>query len=127
MNWSGFFKRLLPHLIVVFILLAVTFFFLSPMLKGKVLPQNDIRQWQGSFQETKAYQEKTGERTLWTNSMFGGMPTYQIAPYSPNSLLGSRVLYNILVSGWSLPKPANAIFLYCFGFYLLLLAFRVNP
>lgn len=81
----------------------------------------------GSYQETKAYYDSTGTRTLWTNSMFGGMPTYQIAPASPNSLIGTIAIYNVLVSGWSLPKPMNAVFLYGLSFYLLLIAFRVRP
>ncbi len=127
MNWPALRKKLFPHVIIVLIFIAVSFFFLLPLLKGKVLPQNDVRQWAGSFQEIKEFQEKTGERTLWTNSMFGGMPTYQIAPHAPNSLVGTVYLYNILIGGMLFPRPVEAIFMYCLGFYLLLLAFRVNP
>lgn len=127
MNWNELGKKLLPHVIIVFIFIAASFIFLSPMLKGKVLPQNDVKQWAGSYQETKEFLDRTGERTLWTNSMFGGMPTYQIAPYSPNSLIGTVYLYNALIGGMIFPRPMDAILMYCIGFYLLLLAFRVNP
>ncbi|RYD83466.1 MAG: hypothetical protein EOP53_00775 [Sphingobacteriales bacterium] len=127
MNWQKLRKQLLPHIIIILIFIAASFIFLSPMLKGKVLPQNDVRQWTGSYQETKTFLDKTGERSLWTNSMFGGMPTYQIAPYSPNSLYGTVYLYGALIGGFIFPRPMDALFMYCLGFYLLLLAFRVNP
>ena len=126
-DWAQFFRNMRPHLAAIGIFLVLSFVFLAPVFKGRVLPQNDVQQWAGSYQEVKEFGEKTGERTLWTNSMFGGMPTYQIAPASPNSLVGTIWVYNVLVSGWSLPKPINAIFLYCLTFYLLLLAFRVRP
>ena len=127
MNLAAIGKKLLPHVIIMFIFLIVSCAFLSPVLNGKMLPQNDVRQFNGSFQEVKEFQAKTGERSLWTNSMFGGMPTYNIAPYSPNNMFGTGWIWGVLVSGHSLPKPINALFLYCFSFYFLLLAFRVNP
>jgi len=127
MNLASLGKKLLPHIIIIFIFLIVSCAFFSPILSGKMLPQNDVRQFNGSFQEVKAYQDKTGLRSIWTNSMFGGMPTYQIAPYSPNAMFGTGWIFGVLVSGHSLPKPINALFLYFFSFYFLLLAFRVNP
>jgi hypothetical protein len=127
MNLASLGKKLLPHFIIIGIFLVISSMFFSPVLNGKVLPQGDIRQFSGSYQEVKAFQEKTGERSLWTNSMFGGMPTYNIAPYSPNSMIGTGFVYAVLVTEMVLPKPINALFLYMFGFYFLLLAFRVNP
>jgi hypothetical protein len=129
MNWREFGRKMLPHIIVIGIFAILSMFFLTPVWqKHKALPQNDVKQWKGSYEEIRTYQEETGNRTLWTNSMFGGMPTYQIAPYSPNSLVGLKYVYGWLVSGETLfPVPVNAIFLYMFGAYLMLLAFRVNP
>ena len=115
-----------PHLVIILGFLVIAFGFLSPVLSGKRLKQNDVTQWQGSYEEVRDYQEKTGERSLWTNSMFGGMPTYQIAPYSPNSMIGTAYTYDVLVSR-GLPLGVNSVFLYLFGMYFLLLAFRVNP
>ena len=126
MNMEKLFNKLLPHIVAMLLFIAVSFLFLSPMLEGKRLKQNDVRMWAGSYQETKEYAEKTHERTLWTNSMFGGMPTYQIAPYSPNSMVGTIYIYNIVATALIIPAPANALFLYCFGFYMLMLAFRVH-
>lgn len=127
MDWKKLREKLTPHalILVIFVLLSVVMFW--PILKGKTLPQNDVKQWKGSFEETRAYNDTAKTRTLWTNSMFGGQPTYQIAPYSPNSLFGLKVLYGILVSGYTLPMPLNAMLLYMIGFYLLLIAFRINP
>ncbi|MDZ4839118.1 MAG: hypothetical protein SGJ04_03850 [Bacteroidota bacterium] len=117
---------MLPHFIAIMVLLIMTVVYLQPVLKGKMLPQNDVKQFNGSFEEIRKYYAETGDRSLWTNSMFGGMPTYQISPSSPNSMLGTISIYNVLVSGWSLPKPLNAMFLYGLSFYLMLLAFRVR-
>jgi len=120
-------KKLLPHFIIIVIFLIVSFIYMSPAFEGKVMKQHDINMFSGSFQEVKDFQARTGERTLWTNSMFGGMPTYSIAPYSPNAMLGTGWIYGILMGGYGLPVPVNVFFLYCLSFYLLLLAFRVNP
>jgi hypothetical protein len=129
MNWREFGRKMLPHAVAVIVFALLSLFFMSPIWqKHKVLPQGDVKQWKGSYEETRQYQEATGKRTLWTNSMFGGMPTYQIAPYSPNSLIGLKYVYGWFVSGETIfPVPINALFLYMISAYLMLLAFRVNP
>lgn len=71
--------------VVLFLLVNVVYF--SPQLQGKKLPMGDIEQYKGMAEEARAYQEETGETVLWTNSMFGGMPTYQLtAPQNKNLL-----------------------------------------
>lgn len=120
-------KKLLPHVAIILIFFTVTCLYMGPVLSGKVMKQHDVNMFSGSFQEVKEYQQKTGERSLWTNSMFGGMPTYNIAPYSPNNMLGTGWIWGALVSGHSLPVPMNVFFLYCLAFYLLMLSFRINP
>jgi hypothetical protein len=89
-----------------------------------VLPTHDITQHAGSAKEVLDFKEKTGESSLWTNSMFGGMPAYQIAANYPNSLFLTKPLFSLLTRG--LPKPLNMLFLYFIGFYLLLLSYKVN-
>jgi hypothetical protein len=126
MNLASLGKKLLPHAIIMAIFLIVSCIYMSPVMNGKVLKQHDINMFKGSYQEVKDFQDKTGERSLWTNSMFGGMPTYQIAPYSPNNMFITKIVYDVLLGGLFLHYPINVIFLYCFSFYLLLLAFRVN-
>ena len=75
---SHLLKRAFPHLtaILLFLILSLTYF--SPVLEGYKLKQGDIRNWWGMAKETTDFREDVGEEPLWTNSMFGGMPTYQI-------------------------------------------------
>lgn len=124
MNFSLLKKQLLPHLIAIAVLLVVGLVYFSPVLSGKSLPTHDILQHTGMAHEANEFKEKTGESTLWTNSMFGGMPTYQIATSYPNSLFLIKPVYKMLVRG--LPKPLNMLILYFIGFYLLLVSFKVD-
>lgn len=119
------FKRdILPHLIIIVGFLVLSFAYLSPMLKGQVLNQHDIRQWEGSFHQIREFNELTGQKTLWTNAMFSGMPTYQIyLPYQADTFIIKYLRLAILKI---IPHPANSLFAYMLGFYLLMMAFRVN-
>lgn len=116
------FKRLLPHVYIVagFALLALLYCY--PILQGKVLSQHDNISWQGMFQETKTYHEKTGENPLWTNSMFGGMPTYTIGVPETNNYAG---YLNMFLTSF-LGKPASYFFLAMLCFYILMSVMRVN-
>ncbi|MGD9978210.1 MAG: YfhO family protein [Bacteroidales bacterium] len=114
--------KLLPHLVAVLIFMAISLGFFSPLLEGKKLAQHDIAMWKGGAKEVLDYKEKTGEVSLWTNSMFGGMPAYLISVSYTNNLLryADRVL-NFIYS------PANFIFMAMLGFYILLLVMGLNP
>ena len=112
------FKRFLPHLLAVagFALLAVIY--CSPVLNGKRLNQHDIIQSVSAAREVVEFDKQTGEWSWWTNSMFGGMPSYMIAAEYPASLstrLGQYI--NLL-----LPDPANYIWLIMLGGYVLMLS-----
>lgn len=124
MKGFDFKKHLLPHLIAIITFLVVGLIYCSPVLDGKVLPTHDIKQHYGMAKEIKDFKEETGENSLWTNSMFGGMPAYQIAAAYPNNLFLIKPIYQMLVKG--LPKPMNMMFLYFIGFYLMALAFRID-
>lgn len=104
----------------IFIILPVIFF--SPLFSGKELRQSDVNNWKGMAQEIVSYKEKTGEQTLWTNSMFGGMPAYQISVVYHGNLL--QYLDEVISLG--LPKPASYLFLLMAGFYFLLLTLGVD-
>ncbi len=93
------------------------------MFEGKVLNQTDILGYKGSAKEITDYREETHEEALWTNSMFGGMPAYLISMKQPNNIL-SKVFR---IFSFQKGRPAIHIFLYMFGFYILLLLFGVNP
>jgi hypothetical protein len=124
MKGFNFKKHLLPHIIAVVTFIVVALMYCSPVLDGKVLPTHDIKQHYGMAKEIKDFKEETGEHSLWTNSMFGGMPAYQIAAAHPNNLFLIKPIYLLLVKGF--PKPMNMMFLYFIGFYLMALAFRVD-
>lgn len=117
-------KRLLPHagVLLLFYILSVGYF--TPRIfEGKTLFQVDTRKGAAMAREANQYAEKTGERTLWTNSAFSGMPTYQITPSYQ-----AKVIQKVrrAMEGW-LPDPASYLFLYLTGFYILLLTLRLNP
>lgn len=117
------FKKLLPHVVIIASMIIITFIYLQPLLEGKRLQQYDITHWKGMSKEIVDYRAKTGEEPLWTNSMFGGMPAYQISVKHNSNYIG--VLDNVFTLG--LPHPAGMIFLYFIGFYILLISLRVNP
>lgn len=116
-------KQFVPHLVVVLIILVVILAYFSPVLEGKRLKQSDITQWKGMSKEITDFREKTGEEALWTNSMFGGMPAYQISVQYNGNLI--RFIDDIFKFG--LPHPANLVFIYFIGFFILLMVLKVDP
>ncbi|KAF0202750.1 MAG: hypothetical protein FD170_1599 [Bacteroidetes bacterium] len=116
-------KQFVPHLVVVLIILVVILAYFSPVLEGKRLKQSDITQWKGMSKEITDFREKTGEEALWTNSMFGGMPAYQISVQYNGNLI--RYIDDIFKFG--LPHPANLVFIYFIGFFILLMVLKVDP
>lgn len=117
------YKKLLPHLVAVVIMVIITFAYFHPLLDGKKLLQSDITHWKGMSKEITDFRAQTGDEPLWTNSMFGGMPAYQISVKHDSNLL--RFFDNLFALG--LPHPAGLVFLYFIGFYILLVSLRVNP
>lgn len=117
------FKVLQPYLIPVIIIILANIIYFLPQFEGKVVRQGDTIQYQGMSKETADYREKTGEEALWTNSMFGGMPTYQISARAKNNLLQ----YVEKAGQLFIPRPAGYFIFGMLGFYLLLLLLRVNP
>lgn len=118
-------KRFLPDLVVIlgFIILSFAYFFPAD-IEGRILFQHDTAAGVGVGQEAAEYRERTGEYTRWTNSLFGGMPTYQIAPSYPSTepLQGLQKLYRLF-----LPTYVNLTFILLLGFYILLRAFGISP
>jgi hypothetical protein len=115
------FKKLLPHALVLlgFIILSLAYF--SPLLKGKVIYQNDIVQFIGMSKQQKDFKADTGTETYWTNSAFGGMPTYQLGARYPHNYIKKLDLALRF-----LPRPADYLFLYLLSFYVLLLVLKVD-
>lgn len=116
------FKRILPDLVAIVIFAVISFAYFCPAVtEGRILSQHDSVAGIGAGQEGKEYLERTGERTRWTNSIFGGMPTYQMAPSydSTDWLKGIEDLYHLY-----LPTYVWYVFVMLLGFYILLRAFN---
>lgn len=114
-------KQFLPHLGIVVFFIGLALAYCYPLLQGKVIMQSDIIQSLGMQTEIHEYADKTGTPPLWTNSMFSGMPAFQIWAVYPKVLVG-HINIGILAL---LPHPANVIFMYLLFSYLtfLLLGF----
>ncbi|NEN22724.1 YfhO family protein [Cryomorpha ignava] len=120
---SQIFRKILPHLIVIAAFVGISAIYFYPAFTGNQLKQGDITHFRGMSQEISEYRRMFGEEPLWTNSMFAGMPAYQISVLYPNDIL--RFVDQVITLG--LPVPVKYLFLYMVGFYLLLLAFRLKP
>ena len=116
------YKQVLPYLAAIAIFVVITMTYFSPLLEGKKLKQSDITQFKGMSKEISDFRDKTGEEALWTNSMFGGMPAYQISVQYKGNVL--RYLDQLLQL--YLPQPAGMVFLYMIGFFILLLVLKVD-
>jgi hypothetical protein len=117
------FKKALPHLVAVAIFLIVAVIYCKPALNGKVVAQHDTLGWRGMAQQSFEFEEKYGHYPLWTNSMFSGMPAYQIA--MSGSKISVYYVQSIITLG--LPKPINFFFLACICFYFLCVVAGGNP
>ncbi len=118
------FKKYLPTVAAVLIFLALVFMFFNPLWEGKQVSQHDVKTHQGMSKEILDFRESTGEEALWTNSMFGGMPAYQISVQKNENLIQYVDLYLFRLR---LPRPADYVFLYMIGFFILLRVLKVDP
>lgn len=109
------------HLVSLLIFIIAALLYFHPVLKGEKLSQSDITQHIGMAKEVNDYRTTTGLEPYWAESAFSGMPTYQIGTYFPHDYLSylDRLIR-------FLPRPADYLFLYFLGFYVLLLAFKVD-
>jgi hypothetical protein len=116
------FNKYIPHLFSIFGFIIMALLYFYPVLQGKELYQSDIAQYIGMAKEQNDFRAETQEEPFWTNSAFGGMPTYQLGAKYPNDFIGH--LDDVLRF---LPRPADYLFLYFLGFYGLLLVLKVDP
>lgn len=126
MEQKSIIKKLYPYIASLVVFLLISFIYCSPVIQGKVIHQSDVIQAAGMQKEMQDYHKNTGSYTLWTNSMFGGMPTYQIgrggAP-EYNIFAGVAKFMRFNLPGYSV----DIIFLYLLGFFVLLVALGINP
>ena len=116
-------QRLTPHALAIGIFLVVSVLFCLPAFKGMMVSTSDLLGWKGIAQQSFDFKEKHGHFPLWTNSVFSGMPAYQIAmqPTINVSLIYLHYLFTFF-----LPEPASLFFLACTGFYILMVTLRIN-
>ena len=120
-SFETYLKPLLVFLCfsVLSLLLSLTYF--SPVLQGKKIYQSDIVQYTGMAKQQLDFKNETGKETYWTNSAFGGMPTYQLGAKYPHNYIKKLDLKLRF-----LPRPADYLFLYLMGFYILLLTLGID-
>ena len=115
-------QKLYPHLLAIIGFIVISLVYFYPIIQGKKIYQSDIAKYTGMAKEQIDFRAENHTEPYWTNSSFGGMPTYQSGANYPNDYIG--MLDNVIRF---LPRPADYLFLYFLGFYALMLVFRVDP
>lgn len=120
------FKQLLKnnwiHFLAIGLFFLGTFLYFQPQFSGHGLKQHDIEQFKGMSNEIFHHRETAGEEPLWSNSMFGGMPTYQISTYFEGNLF-VQVMNTFYLF---MQSPAGIFFGYLLGFYIMLLCMKID-
>ncbi|MDI1317101.1 YfhO family protein [Flavobacterium sp.] len=115
-------QKLYPHLLAILGFIIISLIYFYPIIQGKKIYQSDIAKYTGMAKEQIDFRAETHTEPYWTNSSFGGMPTYQSGANYPNDYIG--MIDNAIRF---LPRPADYLFLYFLGFYALMLVFKVDP
>ncbi|MGH2664410.1 YfhO family protein [Flavobacterium sp.] len=115
-------QRFYPHALAVLGFVLVSLIYFYPVLQGKKILQSDIVQYTAMAKEQNDFRAESHTEPYWTNSAFGGMPTYQLGANYPHNYI--KMLDNVIRF---LPRPADYMFLYFLGFYVLLLVLKINP
>jgi hypothetical protein len=121
---KALFQKVLPHVIAIATFLIIAVVYCGPALKGMVLNQSDVVQFEGAIKGAEEYRAKhDGNYPMWTNNLFSGMPMFQIGGHGYNFVAG----YSHLILTLGLPKPIGFFFLACISFYFLaVVALRLN-
>ncbi|WP_348719382.1 YfhO family protein [Tenacibaculum dicentrarchi] len=112
---------MMPFAITLVVFAIISLLYFNPVLSGKQIKQNDITQFIGMSKEVKDYRIEKGEEPYWLGNAFSGMPAYQVSAYYPNDFV--RYIDKAIRF---LPRPADYLFLYFFGFFILLTALKVD-
>ncbi|MFS4455717.1 YfhO family protein [Maribacter sp. 2304DJ31-5] len=114
-------KFFITHFFVIVFFIVAALAYFHPVLQGKVIYQHDIAQYTGMAKEQNDFRKSTETEPYWTNSAFGGMPTYQLGANYPHNYI-KKLDRSIRF----LPRPADYLFLYFIGFYILLCCLKVD-
>ena len=113
--------KFLPHFIVLVLFVIISLAYFSPVLQGKKIFQSDIVQYTGMAKQQNDFRKSTGKETYWTNAAFGGRPTYQLGAKYPHNYIKKLDLTLRF-----LPRPADYLFLYFIGMYILFLVLKLD-
>lgn len=116
-------KQFIPHGVAIIIFLLLSCIYFKPVFEGKVLSQHDTSAFKGMSKETVDHREEMGEEPLWSNSMFGGMPTYLTSTLYPGNL--TKKIKHVVSLGT--PRPISFLFVSAICFYILLLVLGISP
>jgi hypothetical protein len=115
-------NKLYPHFLAILGFVIVSLIYFYPVLQGKKIYQSDIAQYTGMAKEQNDFRKETGEEPYWTNSAFGGMPTYQLGakyPHNDVKQIDETIRF--------MPRTADYLFIYFLGFYVLLCTLKIDP
>jgi hypothetical protein len=116
-------KPIVPHLLALLSFLVIATLYFLPQVQGKKISSSDIQHYRAMSHEARQFEEETGETALWTNSMFSGMPTYQITgPQKKNLMKPLRDLQQLYIS-----RPIGYFLGAMIGFYILMLVLGLSP
>ncbi|MDP3352810.1 MAG: hypothetical protein Q8S44_03620, partial [Flavobacteriaceae bacterium] len=115
------FRKSIPYFIAIATFIIVSLIYFHPVLEGKKIFQSDIQQFIGMSKEVSDFRKTNDSEPYWTNAAFGGMPTYQLSSYYPHDYI--KKLDSVLRF---LPHPADYLFLYLLGFFILLMVLNVD-
>ena len=115
-------NKFYPHALAILGFVVISLIYFYPVLQGKQIFQSDIAQFTGMAKEQNDFRAIEHQEPYWTNSAFGGMPTYQLGAKYPHDYIGA--LDDAIRF---LPRPADYLFLYFLGFYGLLLVLKIDP
>ena len=120
-------KRLSPFIVAIIAFLAFGFIYCYPISEGKVLHAGDTVNYLGAAHEVHEYTKSEGRQMWWTNSMFGGMPTYQISGQTPANKLRGKLerASHLWLTGNR--EPIGILVAYLIGFFIMLMCFDVDP
>jgi hypothetical protein len=122
---KAFFQKNWIHFAAVAAMFVIVAIFFKPVFEGFLVKQHDAVQWKGMAQELLSFNEKTGEKSLWTNSMFSGMPAMQI---TISMLYTGNILQKIIIFYYeAVPSPIGLVFLHMICFYFMAIMFRIRP
>lgn len=115
-------NKFYPYLLAILGFVVISLIYFYPVLQGKQIYQSDIVQYTGMAKEQNDFRKATGEEPYWTNSAFGGMPTYQLGANYPHNYIKQ---FDYILR--FLPRPADYLFLYFLGFFVLMRVLKIDP